>query len=91
MISNEIRAAQEAYASLPVSVRWVDSHTSIVCKFNNFDEAFDYIQTQWKRIQKTVATQRFYSSALWRSYVEAPRIGRVQLAYVLLSDDVSSY
>lgn len=89
-VSPEIRAAQEAYAARPFAVMWRDSHAQVPSRFNTFDDAFEYVQEQWARIRKTVATRRHYASDLRRSYIETPE-GRVSLRDVLLCDDVSSY
>ena len=43
-ISNEIRAAQEAYAARPFAVRWRDSHFSGTTRFHTFDGAKERVQ-----------------------------------------------
>ena len=90
MISAEIKAMQDAYAARPYAVMWRDSHCQIPSRFHTYNEAFEYIQEQWARIRRTVRERKYCGSQLWRSYLETPE-GRVQLCYVLLCDDVSSY
>lgn len=93
MISDEIKAAQEAYAARPFAVRWVDSHASGTFRFQTLDEAFAYAQEQWARIQKRCRQARgetsWVASCLWESFLIAPD-GRVALAYVLLCNDVTN-
>ena len=91
MITNtDILARQAAYAARPFSVRWVDSHTAATFRFSTLDEAFGYVQDQWSRVQKDVATDSCRASNLWQSYIETPD-WKAPLSYVLLADDVSSY
>lgn len=89
-ISPEIRAAQEAYEARPYAVRWQDSHFSGTFRFHTLDGAFDYVQSAWANVQERVRENRYMASNLHRSYLETPA-GRVQLRYVLLCADVSSY
>lgn len=89
-VSPEILSLQKAYAARPFAVRWVDSHSAGTHRFDTGAEAFDYIQAQWLRIQRDVAQYRYRASNLWWSHLETPE-GRVQLAYVLLTQDVQSY
>ena len=89
-LSPEIQAAQAAYAARPYAVRWVDSHGSGTFRFDTFAEAFDYVQEQWARIQRKVATERYRASHLRRSHIETPQ-GNTPLPYWLLAEDVSSY
>jgi hypothetical protein len=89
-VSPDILAAQIAYAARPYAVRWVDSHAALTNRFNTYDEAFQYVQEQWARVQKTIANQRYSASKLHYSYIETPD-QRMPLAYLLLVKDVSSY
>lgn len=89
-VSMEILASQLAYAARPFAVCWVDSHFSGEFRFETFAEAYDYVQQQWTNVQRRVATQPHCASRLWRSRLYTPN-GSVQLAYVLLAADVSSY
>lgn len=89
-VSMEILASQLAYAARPFAVYWVDSHCSGEFRFETFAEAYDYVQTQWARVRRRVATEQYHASDLWVSRFHTPT-GSVQLAYVLLADDVSSY
>lgn len=86
----EILAAQEAYEARPFAVRWVDSHFAGTFRFHTYDEAFDYIQDQWKKIRNSVATRKYRASHLWESYLITPT-ERISVKYVLLAEDVSSY
>ena len=90
-ISPEIAAAQAAYAARPVFVYWVDSHAKVPSRFDTLEEAFAYIDHQWARIRRRVATERYCASHLRQGELQAPGIGRVSLRDVLLADDVSSY
>jgi len=90
MVSNEMKAAQDAYEARPFAVRWCDSHASLTNRFNSYDEAYTYVQQQWIRIQNRVAKNLNHASQLGQSYLITPA-GRVQLSYVLLCPDVSSY
>jgi hypothetical protein len=90
MTREELKATQEAYASRPFAVRWIDSHFGTTSRFYTFAEAFDYAQCMWARTRQEAAERRFVSSNLRESYLETPS-GRVSLAYYLLADDVSSY
>lgn len=91
MISEEIRAAQEAYAARPFAVRWCDSHCSGTFRFHTYADAFDYVQEQWARIRRYADTKPYpVESLLWQSRLITPD-GSVSLRYVLLCDDVSSY
>lgn len=89
-ISLEIRAAQEAYAGRPFAVRWVSSYASITNRFHTLDEAYAYVQQMWVHVQKHVRENCYSASNLSFSYLETPA-SRVQLNYVLLCSDVSSY
>lgn len=89
-VSPEIRAAQEAYAARPFAVRWVDSHCSVTNRFETLDDCYAYINQVWTAVQKRVRENRYMSSMLWHCHLETPA-GRVQLPYVMLCDDVSSY
>lgn len=89
-VSKEVAASQAAYAARLFAVRWVDSHSSGTFRFHTFDEAFQYAQEQWVNVQRRVAAEPYRASCVWQSYLETPA-GRSQLAYVLLTDDVSSY
>ena len=89
-VSDEIRAAQEAYNARPFAVRWVDSHAALTNRFYTFEAAFAYVQEQWARIQETVRTNKYRESQLSKCYLETPE-GRTSLRYWLLCDDVSSY
>lgn len=89
-VSPEILELQKAYASRPFAVRWVDSHFSGTFRFHTLDESYQYVQEQWARISKEVATHRCRSSSLWRSFLETPE-GKTPLSYVLLTTDISSY
>jgi len=90
MTHEQILAAQAAYAARPFAVRWRDSHFSTCERFSSYDEAFAYVQQMWALIRHTVRVSRNHESLLWQSSLETPA-GRVQLNYVLLADDVSSY
>jgi hypothetical protein len=90
MVSEEIKAMQEAYWARPFAVQWRDSHFSTTDKFLTLEGAFDFIEYHWARIRKDVATRRNVESLLRQCYLETPE-GRVSLRYVLLCDDVSSY
>jgi hypothetical protein len=88
--SEQILAAQAAYAARPFAVRWCDSHFSATNRMATLDECFEYIQRHWALIQKNVKERQHCASDLSRSYLETPE-GRVSLRYVLLCDNVSSY
>jgi hypothetical protein len=89
-ISKEIATAQANYAAKPFAVRWVTSHFSGTFRFDTFDEAFDYVQEQWVKVQKQVRNNAYHSSKLWQSYIETPD-GKMSVEYFLLAKDVSSY
>lgn len=89
-VSPEILAQQAAYAARPYAVRWVDSHFATTNRFSTLNGAFEYAHAQWARIRREVATRPNHESLLHRSFLETPA-GRVQLRYVFLCDDVSSY
>ncbi len=89
-VTAEVRASQRAYAARPYAVRWRDSHFSGTFRFHTFDEAFEYVQSQWLRICEDVANNRCRASALWSSYIETPE-WKISLSYLLLTADVSSY
>lgn len=90
-VSAEIKAAQEAYAARPVFVYWVDSHAKVPSRFHTLSDAFGYIDTQWSRIRRAVASERYRASHLRQGFIEAPELGRVSLSHLLLAEDVSSY
>lgn len=85
-----LETQQAAYAARPFAVRWIDSHFSATFRFHTLDEAHAYAQQQWMHIQWQVARHRPCASRLWQSRLITPT-GSVQLAYVLLATDVSSY
>ncbi len=94
-VSAEIKAAQEAYAARPWFVMWRDSHCQVPCRFHTFEDAFEYVQDQWRRIKATVARERYSASNLgWRgengSWIEGPDC-KMPLGWLLLAKDVSSY
>ena len=89
-VSPEILAKQAAYAARPFAVRWCDSHASGTYRFNTLDEAYEYIHAVWLVSQINIAEKANRCTMLDRSYLETPS-GRVQLRYVLLCDDLSSY
>lgn len=89
-VSPQILAQQLAYAARPFAVRWVDSHVSLTNRFHTLDDALDYVQDQWAKVQKRVSENRYMASMLGHCYLETPK-SRVQLTYVLLCHDVSSY
>jgi hypothetical protein len=90
MTRDELKATQEAYASRPFAVRWIDSHVATTSRFHTFAEAFAYAQDMWATIRKQVSEQRYMSSNLWQSNLQTPN-GSVRLAHYFLADDVSSY
>lgn len=89
----EIAAAQAAYAARPFAVRWCDSHFSGSFRFNTLDEAYGYINDQWRLIQRKCAHKSnggsWIGSALWQSHLETPA-GTVRLPYVMLVDDIDN-
>lgn len=91
MIDHSIRLAQLAYAARPFAVRWVDSHSSLTCRFDTFEEAFAYLQDQFARQSKEVRQYKFRATNLWASNIQFPDGTSVQARYFLLTNDVSSY
>jgi hypothetical protein len=89
-VSFDVLVAQAAYAARPFAVRWIDSHYSGTFRFETYDEAFEYVQEQWANVQRRVIEERYRASCLWASRLMTPTES-VPLAYVLLTDDVSSY
>jgi len=90
-VSEKILAAQQAYAARPYLVIWQDSHCSVPDRFDSFDDAFAFIQLNWKRVRERVARERYNASNLRWSYIEGPDGVKMPLCYLLLCDDVSSY
>ncbi len=89
-VSPDILAKQQAYAALPVAVRWIDSHSQTHNRFRTTAEAFAYIQQMWNVIQREVKENTNRASHLRQCYLEADG-QRTPLNYVLLCEDVSSY
>lgn len=89
-LSKEILEAQAEYAARPFLVMWRDSHAQVPCRFNTFDEAFDYVQQMWAYIRMQVKKYPRRSSDLWHSYLQTPEC-KVRLCDYLLCNDVSSY
>lgn len=93
MTEQELKAMQDAYWAMPYAVRWCDSHFSSTSKFETYDEAFAYVQYQFKRVKAQCATTprgvSWHGAYLWQGYIETPE-GRTPLNYLLLVDVLSN-